>query len=884
MKKALKISGIVLLVLIAAMIILPIVFKGKIIQKVKDEINSSLNAKVDFSDFSFTLFSSFPDFTLKLNDLSIVGKDDFKNDTLAAIKTLGVSIDFMSVISGDKYVIKSINITKPKVLLKVLADGKANWDITKPSAPTPEAKKPEQASTFKLSLKKLSIEDAAIVYDDRSTHTYCSLQGMEHTLKGDFTADVTVLKTKTFVKQLSLSYGGITYLNKAEFEAKADIDADLKNDKYTFRENEFRFNKLILGLDGFVKMLKDAYDLDIKFSAKQTEFKNILSMVPAVYSKDFDKVETKGTFGLDAMAKGRYDSLHLPAFSINFNIKDAMFKYPSLPKAVNNINVAANIANKGGSADNTTIDVKKMHLEMGGNPLDASLMVSTPISDAQLNAKIKGKLDLSQVKDYYPLDKNQQLNGIFTADVTIDARMSYVDKKQYEKIKALGSLLIERFVYKSDDYPDGVNINKAQLDFSPAFLQLVALDIKMGKSDFFASVKLENYMGYLFKKEAITGNLDTRSTFFDVNQFTQSSTADTKQAAKVDTTKMKAVEVPGNINFTMNSSFGKIIYDKLELTNVKGIIIIKDKTINLQKLQMNTLDGQLSVNGKYSTTNPVKPKVEFLLDIAGFDIQKTYKAFDMIKKLAPIAEKTKGKFSANLSLNSAMDEYMNLQYGSLTSNGKLSTNNIVIENATVFSSIADALKINSLKKLEFNKINLSFEILNGKVFIKPFDVAWKNYKANIGGSMDLDQKIDYLIKFSFPRSEFGGQANSTLTSLLSQANQKGGNFSVGDIVNIDVIVGGTTTKPIIKTGLKGAMNNAVDEMKKKAEDEINKKKQEVENQVKTETDKLKKQGEDLKKQTEDKAKAEADRLKKEANDKAKKELEKQAKDKLPKLF
>ncbi len=878
MKKALKISGIVLLILIAAIIILPIVFKGKIIQKVKDEINTNINAKVDFSDVSFTLFSSFPNFTLKLKDLSVVGNGDFAKDTLASMSSLSVSVDFMSVISGDTYVIKSINLDHPRMKLKVLPDGHANWDISKPSPPTPTAKTEEKPSTFKMSLQKLSLDDAYIVYDDRTTHTYCELQGMQHTLKGDFTADVTVLKTKTFIKQLSLSYSGIAYLNKSEFEAKADIDADLKNSKYSFHENEFRFNQLKLTLDGFIKMLTNGYDMDLKLGTKQTDFKNILSMVPAVYSKDFDKIETKGTFGLDAIVKGKYDSLHLPAFSINMKVKDGMFKYPSLPKAVTNINVAANIANSGGSADNTTIDVKQMHLEMGGNPLDMSLVVRTPVSDAQLNLKLKGKLDLAQVKDYYPLDKNQQLTGIFTADVAMDAKMSDFDKKQYDKVKALGTLIIERFIYKSDDYPEGVNIANALLNFSPSFLQLVALDLKIGKSDLFASGKLENYMGYMFKKEAIYGNLNLKSNFFDVNQFMKPGNSDPKQTAAKDTTPMKAFDVPGNIDFTLNSSFGKILYDKLELTNVKGGIIIKNKTLELQKIQMTTLDGQLGMNGKYSTLNPMKPKVDFLMDMSGFDIQKTYKAIDMVKKIAPIADKTKGKFSANLSLNCTMDENMNVQYSTLVSNGKLSTNNILIENASVFSSIADALKINSLKKLELGKINLSFEILNGKVFVKPFDVAWGKSKANIGGSMDLDQKIDYLVKFAIPRSEFGGQANSALTGLVNQANQKGGNFSLGETVNIDVIVGGTIKNPTIKSGLKGAMNSAVDEVKKKATDEINKKKQELENQAKTEADKLKKQAED-------KVKSESDRLKKEAEDKAKKELEKQAKDKLlKKLF
>ena len=40
-------------------------------------------------------------------------------------------------------------------------------------------------------------------------------------------------------------------------EIKADIEADLKNSKYTFKDNEFRFNELYLKLDGWLALLKD---------------------------------------------------------------------------------------------------------------------------------------------------------------------------------------------------------------------------------------------------------------------------------------------------------------------------------------------------------------------------------------------------------------------------------------------------------------------------------------------------------------------------------------------------------------------------------------------------------------------------------------------------
>ena len=101
MKKILKILGITLLAIIVIIIILPFAFKGKIEEKVKEEVNNSLNAKVNWTGYGLSLFRSFPDFSVKLTGLTVVGIDEFEEDTLLNMKTFYASINLMSVFSGN---------------------------------------------------------------------------------------------------------------------------------------------------------------------------------------------------------------------------------------------------------------------------------------------------------------------------------------------------------------------------------------------------------------------------------------------------------------------------------------------------------------------------------------------------------------------------------------------------------------------------------------------------------------------------------------------------------------------------------------------------------------------------------------------------------------
>jgi len=879
-RKILKISGITIVVLIALVIILPVIFKGTIVRKIKEEANKNVNAKVDFKDWGLSLFRNFPNFSLELDSVTLIGINEFEKDTLASIPELFVSLDLMSVIKGSNYKIKSIRLEQPKILLKVLKGGKANWDIEKPSADT--AKKtpePSEPSKFKLSLKKLSINNANIIYDDADMGFFVKLDSFTHRLSGDLTEDFTTIRTKSKIEAMTMIYEGVKYFSKTVVEMKIDLDADLKNMKFTFKENEIQLNALFLGIDGWIAMPKKDIDMDVKFNARKTDFKNILSLVPGIYAKDFEKIETKGTLALDGFAKGTYNENNMPAYAINILIENAMFKYPDLPKAVTNIRLKANISCRDGNTDHTVIDVSKLHFEMAENPVDIKLHVTTPVSDANIDATIKGKINLGSVKDFYPLATEEELNGTITTDISFAGRMSSIEKKEFEKVKALGQILINSMNYKSKDFPQGLNIHTADLKFSPQFLELSAFDAKMGMSDITAKGKIDNLLFYIFKGELLSGNFQMNSKLMNINEF-MGEPGKESPPKQSEPTSMSVIQVPANIDFTLNATFGKLLYDKMEMTDVLGIVKIKDQQLILENLKMNLLEGQMAVSGSYSTQNPNKPTVDFQLDIKNFDIPKTYKTFVAFQKLAPIAEKTTGNFSAKFTLKTELDEKMSPVYNSMNGEGLMSASQIKIQGFEPLNKLADALKMDKYKNLVLDKASFAFSFANGMVTLKPFDVNIDKTKANISGSHSFDQNINYVMHLDIPKNQFSGQASSVLNGMVSQI-KKGSNVTVGDPVKVDVLIGGTVKNPTVKVGLKGAIDTAMDDLKNQVNEELNKKKEELENKVKDEADKLKKEAEEKLK----KAQEEAEKKKKEAEDsiqKEKEKLKKEAEEKLKK--
>ena len=817
-KRILKWTGITFLVLIIFLIAAPFLFKKQIVQFVKDTANEQLNAKVNFGEFDLTLISSFPDFTLSVDSVSVANVGDFEGDTLLYAKNLTVGLNLMSVIKGEQYKINSILIDQPRIHALVLKDGKANWDIVKPSVDTTSAAvDTTKAAPFKMTLKKFEIKNAYIVYDDASMGFYTELYNMTHSLSGDFTSDNFVLETLTDIERFTMNYGGVVYMNKVKTRIKADLDADMPKFKFTFKENEFSLNELTLGLDGFFAMPGDDMDMDLKFKANQTEFKNILSLVPGVYTADFKDVKTSGSLALDGFAKGIYNDKKMPAFGCKLLIKDAMFQYPALPKSATNIQVDLLVDNKTGDPDATVIDLNKFHVELGGNPVDATMHVSTPVSDANINATVLAKINLATMQDVIPMEKGDDLNGLITVDVKMKGRMSSIEKEHYEEFNASGKLAVLDMNYQTKSLTYPTQISALYLEFNPKTVDLTKFDAKIGKSDIQLDGKIENFLQYALKDSLLKGSFNLKSTLIDVNQLMSSS--DTSKPASVepvDTTAMTVAEVPSNLDVRLNANIEKLLYDNLTITKVAGGVTIKNSKMTLDnlKLTLDEVEGTMALTGVYNTQNIKKPSVDFDVDIANFDIPKTLKMFNTVEKLAPIAKYSKGKFGTKLKFTTFLDEHMEPVVNSLTGGGKLLTNSVTVEGFEPINKLADALKQEKYKKITFENVNASYSFKDGRLFVEEMPIKAGNISGTVKGSTGFDQTIDYTWKLEIPRSEFGSQANAAAGSLLGQLNALAGtNVKLGDKVKIKVLFGGTITKPTLKTDLFNTEQGAKDQVK-----------------------------------------------------------------------
>ena len=461
-KKILKIAGLILLVLLVLAFTLPIVFKGKILHIAKREVNNAVHAKVDFEDVSISFFRNFPRLAVGLEELEVIGLDEFKNDTLISAKRIDIALNLFSLF-GDQMKIYGITIDQPRINAIITKEGKANWDITKTEE---EAVEEEEATEFNLNLKKYEIKDGYISYNDMEGDMSAVIEHLNHSGSGDFTSDLFTLATKTEAGAISFTYTKIPYLVKAKASLDADIQVDNPNSKYTFKTEDVVLNDLRLATEGYFQFVNDTtYGMDISFNAPSTEFKTLLSLIPAIYKNDFDKIKTSGKAIFNGFVKGEYNSVKMPAFNVNLNVEEGFFQYPDLPQPVKNITIAMKVDNPDGVIDNTVVDISKGHIEFGNDPFDFRLLLKKPETVQDIDASIKGKLNLAQVTEFVKLEGNTKLSGMIDADASAKGHVQVIAQQKPGPFSANGFINISNLNYSSADFPAPVKNSNIQIRF-----------------------------------------------------------------------------------------------------------------------------------------------------------------------------------------------------------------------------------------------------------------------------------------------------------------------------------------------------------------------------------------------------------------------------------
>ena len=803
MKKALKIFGIAFLLIIGILIAAPFVFQSQIKNMVKRFINDNLNAHVEFSDVDLSFIKSFPLAHVDIEDLVITNFEPFKDETFTSVKDITFTMSIKELfkdLDKEPLVIKSIYIDEAVLNLKTNENGISNYDITIPN----DAKKDTESSSFAFDIQDYKISNSTFTYFDEGSKIQMQISELNHEGKGIFSAGISEMDTKSEAK-VSFTMDSTNYLNNNPVKLDALIDMDLKNSKYTFKDNKALINQLPIEFKGYVQLIEEGQDVDISFENPESSFKSFLAVIPETYSKNIENVQTTGDFTIKGIIKGKVTDTTIPTLDINITSNNASFKYPDLPKKVENIVINTTIKNTTGITEDTYVDIKTLNFKIDNDVFKSSMTLKNLTGNMFVNLMADGVLNLGNLTKAYPLQLDSPLSGILKANINTSFDMNAIETNAFERIKASGNMNITDFVFSSDAMKQPMNISKMDMTFNPSTVTLNSFNAKTGQSDLNATGTINNLLGFVFSDTTLQGLFNLSSNTFVVSDF---MTEDEKETTKTETKKAdtETLKIPAFLDCTINASANKVVYDNLNLKDVKGTLLIKNQQATLKDLTSSLFNGSLAVNGQVSTKTDT-PTFNFNLGINGFDIAESFKGLELLQSLAPIAKLLQGKLNTTIGLSGDLTKDFTPNLSTVSGNAlaELLATKINANQGELLTKLEGALGFVDFDKLDLKDLKTKIEFANGKVSVKPFQIKYQDITIDVSGSHGFDKTMGYNAVFNVPAKYLGSEVNSLIGKIdPAQAN----NISIPVTANI----GGTYTSPTIKTDLTSGVSNLTEQL------------------------------------------------------------------------
>ncbi|MCI2228332.1 AsmA-like C-terminal region-containing protein [Polaribacter sp. MSW13] len=769
---------------------------------VTNTINNNINATVTFSDADLSFFKSFPQASLTVKNIAVINKIPFEGDTLFSTQTLSLNMSITELFKkADETInLKSIVTSNGKVNVLINKNNIANFDIALKNTTSQNT---ENNNSFSFSIQEYTVDNLQFNYVDESSKIKLQLDNIYHTGEGNFANEVLDLDTKSKAK-VSFYIDNVNYLKNVAISLDAVLGIDLKNSKYSFKENTAYINQLPLEFNGFIQLKEKSQLYDLSFKTPTSSFKNALALLPEQYSGNLKSIQTEGNFNMNGIVSGSLSEKTIPTFNISLSSKNAMFKYADLPKAVKNINIDSKFVNKTGNIKDTYVNLNHLNFKIDEDVFSANGNVYNITTNPKVSLVANGVINLANINKVYPIKLENELAGILEANITTSFDMNSVEKENYQNIKNKGNIALSNFKYDGKDVANPFLIDKTSISFNTNSIKLNEFNAKTGASDIAINGNLDNFYGFLFKKQELKGSFTLNSSNLEVNDFLS------KDAKTDEKTIESALKVPSFLNVKLSAKAQKVVYDNINLTNVSGIVFIKDETINLQDLKSDVFGGNIGFSGNVSTKGETA-SFNMDLNLKELNISDSFSNLEMLKSIAPIAKTIEGKINSTIKVSGLLNNDMTPNLKTISGDllGQLLNTKLKASNSKVLSLLGQKVSFLDINKLNLHEATGLFSFKNGEVSVKPIKLNYQDIGIQLSGKHGFDETMNYDVVFDVPVKYLG----TDVTSMIAKLTPK--DAATVKSLPIKGKLLGSFSSPSFTTNIKDATSNLVKELVEK---------------------------------------------------------------------
>lgn len=494
MKKALKITGIVLaslvglILIVAGIAVAMVTSSGRLTKMVKKYAPEFITCEMELGKADLTLFKTFPNVGIDIDNVALINPmAGSPSDTLANIDDLTVVLDLKKLLKEKEIVVRKCILEDAFVNLYTDSIGNNNFDVFKSKETS------DTTSTFDylVDIEEVRLKNSALIYTDDRNGMMAQAHGLNLDLKGkmenkDIDADLTLdaedlrLKMKAIqlaTKSLDLDFDGdIANMDKIEGSVKLttpDISLNLnepylENDtlnlnlplQFSLKDMKGHLDKAQIGLnrylfdvDGDVEIADNKdINLDLGLNTNALVIEDVLTYLPEKVQHKLSSIDYSGKATLsDVEVKGTFNDSLMPLIKARVVTDNVTVNVKQLPYPFTEVNLDGHL-DLDLNTEVNSFTVNNVKAKFNRSSFTADGVVDDLLGDIGLKLKVKGDVPMTDIKGFLP--KKMKLNGRTNLDLatnfTVDQLMKSLDDYNLNRLKANGALKIKDFAFDMD--------------------------------------------------------------------------------------------------------------------------------------------------------------------------------------------------------------------------------------------------------------------------------------------------------------------------------------------------------------------------------------------------------------------------------------------------
>jgi len=702
------------------------VYKDRIIDLLKTEIDQKISTKIEVGSIDLKLIKGFPNISIQF--IGVKFHSTFSDELLLESKKIYFVLNIIDLFNKS-ITVERLEIENAKLIIHKNGEGEKGYDVFKVENSGDD--------TGNMNINSIKFSNVEIVHldDERGVNDVFDIISLNGLASFNDSVYQINIRSKAIIKATNNGYLAWAVDKEIRLETRASYDGSsisIKQGKLFIESSQFNFNG-DLGL-------MDKMKISLHLSGSELKFLEITGLFKMNIQERLNKFDAKGLIKFDANLEGDYSDANWPSFNANFSLNEFQINNPEFKYPIENIHVIGDVAIPN-IKDLTfaRLDIKKMSGELN----DKVIKVNGSIVNFEkpiITCTLLGDVDVSWALSLANFDQDYfkgTAEGILSLDLKTSANFSSKNE-----------------VFEMEDYVvDGtIGFNKLGID------SLFNLPLRNMNGELLMSkekIELTNVSGSYGESDiAIVGSilLNTKQRIFDTDVALKSNFLNLDEIVNIITelpadTVVKPIQIRFKVNTRVELDVNHLNFKKFKGDNFKAELLINETGVIIKRAASRGMGGSIVLTGSITSQFNNDIYVEAKVRTQKVDLDSLFYIFNNFDQQFITADVIKGNLFSEVYTSMYFDKDWTFKRNLLYAEGLLNVKKGELNNFEPIMSLSPYLKNEdeNLSQMRFSDLESSIIISSDTVFISDMYIGSNVRNIKIGGYHTLLQQIDYRL-------------------------------------------------------------------------------------------------------------------------------------------